>query len=81
MKIIISAGKRGTDIKDFIKRFVSKNKSESEYVRNRLVGYFWGVSDMGGRKKVVKDDKVVTGHEMAYVIVDEWESGVEFEIL
>lgn len=81
VKIIISAGEKGREIKDFIVQFIDQNKSDREYVRNRLVGYFWGVQDMGGEITVVKNgEKFTTGKSMAFAIVDGWKSGWEFEI-
>jgi hypothetical protein len=80
VKIIISAGKKGGNIEDFIVQFVNENKSDREYVTSRLVGYFWGISVMGGKITVVKDGEIIEGHLMAYAIVDGWESGWEFEI-
>jgi hypothetical protein len=81
VKIIIAAGKKGGEIKDFIVQFVDINKYDREFVRNLLVGYFWGIQDMGGEITVVKNgEKFTTGKSMAYAIVDEWESGWEFEI-
>jgi hypothetical protein len=80
VKVIISAGKNSVDIKDFILRFVEGNKSDREYVRSRLVGYFWGVSDMGGEIVAFKDGETFKLSKMVDVIIDEWEGGVEFEI-
>ncbi|MBE3570191.1 MAG: hypothetical protein IMW92_08790 [Bacillales bacterium] len=80
VKIIISAGKKGGNIEDFIVQFVSENKSDREYVTSRLIGYFWGIREMGGNISVVKDGEIIADHLMAYAIVDGWESGWEFEI-